>query len=93
MTVSLQVCDVRVVEGDLIQLSVRCLAGPVSVGTRLGAGNGIHLTLTEILVYRRSVDVLDTALTALVTLRGHGADRVRFNFNHVLRGVDGAGEV
>ncbi|MEV0414049.1 hypothetical protein AB0I68_25355 [Streptomyces sp. NPDC050448] len=60
---------------------VRCMVGPVLLGARFHqvrcADVEIDLELTRILFYRRDVDRLDPVCTAMVTLRGAGALRLR----------------
>ncbi|MEV4612421.1 hypothetical protein AB0K43_07440 [Kitasatospora sp. NPDC049258] len=74
---ALQIDRLETVDRAEAEVVVRCLDGPVRLGARFGRIRGevpgtIDLELTRAIVYGRSVEALDTGLTALVTLRGAG---------------------
>ncbi|OJF09884.1 hypothetical protein [Couchioplanes caeruleus] len=76
----LEVHQVKVdASGSLVAI-VRCLAEPVPVRSRIyrigATGGAVDLELTAIHRYERSVDELDTAHSACVTLNGIGVDLV-----------------
>ncbi|MET7458591.1 hypothetical protein ABZT03_43700 [Streptomyces sp. NPDC005574] len=70
----LQIHQVTVVNPAEATATVRCLLGPVRRGARFNrirdSAEVIDLELTQILAYHRTVDELDPAHSALVTLRG-----------------------
>ncbi|MGW4891377.1 hypothetical protein ACWEQL_03790 [Kitasatospora sp. NPDC004240] len=72
----LQIDDIHGTGEDKTTVVVRCIQGPVRLGARFhrirDTAVPIDLKLTEILFYGRPVDELDSAHTALVTLRGAG---------------------
>jgi hypothetical protein len=73
----LQIDQINAADTVTATIVVRCLRGPVRLGARFhrirGAAEAIDLELTHIVSYGRAVEQLDTAHTALVTLRGTGA--------------------
>ncbi|MGW1623591.1 hypothetical protein [Streptomyces sp. NPDC002172] len=78
--VELQIARVIVASLEQATVNVRCLRGPVRRGARFnrlsGSAQAVDLTLTEALVYGHRVAQLDTGLTAFVTLRGKGVQRL-----------------
>ncbi|MFI7597780.1 hypothetical protein [Actinoplanes sp. NPDC049681] len=81
MDVELQIDDVRSVDGSRAAVVVRCLRGPARIGARfhriVGSGAPIDLRLAGIEFYRRPVEQLDPAHTALVDLVGSGTAELR----------------
>ncbi|MFJ2864035.1 hypothetical protein [Kitasatospora sp. NPDC087314] len=74
--VELAIDQVTIVSPAEATATVRCMLGPVRLGTRFDrirdSAEAIDLELTQILAYHRSVEELDPVHTALVTLRGTG---------------------
>jgi hypothetical protein len=80
-SVELQIDRVIVASLEQATVSVRCLRGPVRRSARFNRLSGlvqaIELTLTQALVYGHRVAQPDTGLTAFVTLRGQGVQRLK----------------
>lgn len=78
--VELQIARVVVASLEQATVNVRCLRGPVRRGARFnrlrGSAQALDLTLTQAVVYGHRVAELDTGLTAFVTLRGEGVQRL-----------------
>ena len=74
--IELQIDHPRATGDNEAVVVVRCIRGPVRIGTRFyrirNSTASIDLTLTSIVFYGHSVDELDAGHTALVTLRGPG---------------------
>jgi hypothetical protein len=80
ITAELQIDQVQAADGTQATAVVRCIRGPVHLGAyffRDPDQESINLQLTRIVCLGRPMDELDPAHTALVTLRGTGADRLR----------------
>ncbi|MFC8593218.1 hypothetical protein [Streptomyces atroolivaceus] len=79
--VELQIDRVTIVNPAEATATVRCMLGPVRCGARFdrirNSAEAIDLELTRILAYPgRSAEDLDPVHTALVTLRGTGAQHL-----------------
>ncbi|MGW4896038.1 hypothetical protein ACWEQL_27855 [Kitasatospora sp. NPDC004240] len=79
--VELAIDQVTIVNPAEATATVRCMIGPVRRGARFDhirdSADAIQLELTQILAYfGRSVEELDPVHTALVTLRGTGAEHL-----------------
>ncbi|MEV7286310.1 hypothetical protein AB0O01_17340 [Streptomyces sp. NPDC093252] len=78
--VELAIDQVTVVNPAEATATVRCMIGPVRRGARFDhirdSADPIELELTQILAHHRSVEELDPVHTALVTLRGTGAEHL-----------------
>ncbi|MEU2775652.1 hypothetical protein ABZ646_22625 [Streptomyces sp. NPDC007162] len=76
----LQIDRVIIASLEQATVHVRCLRGPVRRGARFdhlrGSVQALDLTLTQVLVYGHRVAALDTGVTAWVTLRGEGVQRL-----------------
>lgn len=80
ITAELQIDQVQTADGTHAPAVVRCIRGPVHLGAhffQVRDQESIDLQLTRIVCLGRPVDALDPAHTALVTLRGTDADRLR----------------
>ena len=79
-SVELQIARVIVASLEQATVNVRCLRGPVRCGARFdrlhGSARALGLTLTQAVVHGHRVAQLDTGLTAFVTLRGEGVQRL-----------------
>ena len=80
-SVELQIDRVIVASEVQATVTVRCLRGPVHRHARFhrlsDSARPIALKLTQAVVYRHHVAVLDTGVTAAVTLRGEGVRHLR----------------
>ncbi|QRP48714.1 hypothetical protein [Amycolatopsis sp. FDAARGOS 1241] len=80
-TVELQIHDVRETGSGQVTVTVRCLREPVRLNTgstRLsGCAQALDLKLTKVVVYGCALPELGTAITAPVTLRAKGVQRLR----------------
>ncbi|MFE2347941.1 hypothetical protein ACFVT9_10470 [Kitasatospora cineracea] len=78
--VELAIDQVTIVNPAEATATVRCMVGPVRRGAHFDhirdSADAIELELTQILAYHRAVEELDPVHTALVTLRGTGAEHL-----------------